>query len=553
MFKEFKRFWKFYAFRGIITIASALIAYLAPFFEGNIIDKGISAKNYNFLFIFIILFVIANLVTNLFNLLGALYNLRVEKTVDVDLKKRLISFFINRKDSEYGNNDYGKIDNIVKNDLSVFRSSINTCFIDFAAALIEIAVALVIMFSINWTITLLVLIFQAVNLFIFNRSKNNIESEGEELRNKIIEQNRSLSDILRNISSIRYIHASDYLFNKYQNAVKAQYDQKKSLYKVSQKYSIMESFAGAVMNAVLYIVTGILIITGHATIGFLIEFSQYASKLGSPISSLISSAKELYQNSSQITEIAGILDSFDKNGKEDDHETSLTAPYSISIKGLDFSYNKESPKVFRDARVIFETGKINYIVGKSGSGKTTLINLIMQKYPIKNNMILINDSDINEISDISGYISWLPQEPVIFSDTILNNLTLGLDIDTEHVKEICEKCQILNDILAMENGFDTRLTDNGKSISGGQKQRISLARTLIQNRPIVILDEATSAVDIETEELLKNHISEFLKDKLVIVITHSPKFVQESGRIFKVGNKIINKISYKEFIATDHI
>lgn len=214
----------------------------------------------------------------------------------------------------------------------------------------------------------------------------------------------------------------------------------------------------------------------------------------------------------------------------------------ISIQKLNFEY-KDNDLIFDNTSVCFESGKINYLTGESGIGKSTLFKLLTKDYPVEKDSIFFEGIDICDISqtDLLGYFGVVTQDPLIFQDTVWNNLTLNNQYSKEEVISVCEDCAILNVISEMECGFDTAISENGFNISSGQKQRISLARALLQNRNIILIDEVTSGIDSKNEAIIRQSLSKYTKGKIIIIITHSKEFIDAESNVYSIENKKIIK------------
>jgi ABC-type multidrug transport system fused ATPase/permease subunit len=198
----------------------------------------------------------------------------------------------------------------------------------------------------------------------------------------------------------------------------------------------------------------------------------------------------------------------------------------IEFKGVSFKYeNSPNKAVLSDINVCFDMGKSYAIVGASGQGKSTMFDLLLKFYQPSLGNISINGTSISHISssEIRKKIVLVNQEPAIFDDTILNNLSLGLDLSLEKVKKVCKQVCIDDFIGQLPESYNTRLEYQGSNLSGGQRQRIAIARSLLRGSDVLIFDESTSALDKYTQTIIVKNILECSKDKIIIFITHDPE------------------------------
>lgn len=217
----------------------------------------------------------------------------------------------------------------------------------------------------------------------------------------------------------------------------------------------------------------------------------------------------------------------------------------IEYRDVSFAYNAEN--VLKDINVVIPKGKIIALVGPSGGGKTTFVDLLPRFYDTGTGGILVDGTDLREfrIDDLRSLMGIVTQEPILFNDTVHNNIVFGKPgVTEEQVMEAARVANAHDFIMAMENGYDTNIGDRGAKLSGGQRQRLSIARAILRNPPILILDEATSSLDSESERLVQDALSKVMKDRTSIVIAHrlsTIKFadeilVMEKGRIVEKGN-----------------
>ncbi len=225
--------------------------------------------------------------------------------------------------------------------------------------------------------------------------------------------------------------------------------------------------------------------------------------------------------------------------------------YNIEMKNVDFSYEKDK-QVLNNININIEEGSVNALVGESGSGKSTIAKLISGFWDVDSGSISIGNVNIKDMSleKLSNIISYVAQDNFLFDMSIKDNIRIGnKNASDEEIIEVCKKSACHDFIMKLSDGYDTRVGEAGKHLSGGERQRISIARAMIKNAPIVILDEATSYIDPENEALIQDAISELVKGKTLIIIAHRLKTITDVDNIFVIKNgELACKGSHEELL-----
>ncbi len=226
----------------------------------------------------------------------------------------------------------------------------------------------------------------------------------------------------------------------------------------------------------------------------------------------------------------------------------------VELKNVSFEYVSGQP-VLRDVSVLFEGGKMTALVGPSGSGKSTIINLMMRLYDPQNGSVEINGTDLRDVSfaSLREHVSYVGQETFLFSGTIKHNISVGRDNATEDEIIAAAKAANAHDfIMKMQNGYDSRLGENGSGLSGGQRQRVAIARAMLRDADILILDEATSALDSESEALVRDALERLTLNKTSIVIAHRLSTINRADKIVVMDNgEVAEQGSRRELLAND--
>ncbi len=249
---------------------------------------------------------------------------------------------------------------------------------------------------------------------------------------------------------------------------------------------------------------------------------------------------------------------FFRHALEHSQEILCDTPYyegkitrgEISFRNVDFSYDGRK-SVYQGLNLDIESGKFNGIVGESGAGKSTLINLLLRLWDVQQGTILLNGVNLRQyqLDILRGSIALVTQDPFLVNDTIKNNLTLLDNISEEDIIKATKRAGIYDFIISLPDGFNTEVGESGIKLSGGQKQRIAIARILLKNAPIVILDEATAALDNNTEEYIIDEFYDALKGKTVIIISHRLSIIKKCETINVISQgKVVECGSHDELI-----
>jgi subfamily B ATP-binding cassette protein MsbA len=245
-----------------------------------------------------------------------------------------------------------------------------------------------------------------------------------------------------------------------------------------------------------------------------------------------------------------ILDA-ENNIKEKENAASLaTFSSGIEYRAVSFAYNnRDSKEVLRNINIQIEKGKMIALVGQSGSGKTTLADLLCRFYDVTKGQILIDGKDIRDykLLDLRNQMGIVSQEPILFNDSIFNNIAFGLETATQEMVEQAARVANVHDFIEkLPEKYQTMLSDRGQNLSGGERQRITIARAVLRNPAILILDEATSSLDSESEKLVQDALTKLMKNRTSIVIAHRLSTIQyadeilvmQDGEIVERGNHI---------------
>ena len=313
-------------------------------------------------------------------------------------------------------------------------------------------------------------------------------------------------------------------------------------------------FVSRIFTIVLLWVGAGYVIDREITPGELLSFYALIGYFTSPVSQLIGMNKSI-QNALIASD--RLFEIMDLEQEEVTDKIELTAEQigNINFENVTFSYGSRR-EVFKDFSCVIEKGKTTAIVGESGSGKTTLATLIQNLYPVNSGKITIGDYEVQYLSHYSlrTLIGVVPQQIDLFSGNVIENIAFGEDFpDMQRVIDLTKQLGILSFIEQLPNGFQTHLGENGSQLSGGQRQRIAIARALYKNPEILILDEATSSLDTDSEQVIQATLNELKRTgKTLIVIAHRLSTIAHSDTILVLRNgQLIEQGTHQELLARE--
>ena len=319
---------------------------------------------------------------------------------------------------------------------------------------------------------------------------------------------------------------------------------------------IMETLTG-IMIAILIFYSGKLMAQNKLDINNFFSFLAAMMLAYQPVRSLSTLNMVLNQGLSAASRILPIIDNKNKINDLESSEVLNVNKANINFKDVKFSYNEEENKVLDQINLNFEGGKMTSLVGHSGSGKSTILNLIPRFYDIESGDILIDDQSIykTKIKSLRNNISLVSQETTLFDDTIRNNIKYAKDDATDdEIKEVAELSYCDEFIDLLPNKYDTIIGENGIRLSGGEKQRISIARAMMKKSSIILLDEATSSLDSETESKIQEALSILTKNRTTIVIAHRLSTILNSNNIYVIDSgKIVANGRHEDLIKNSEL
>ena len=298
---------------------------------------------------------------------------------------------------------------------------------------------------------------------------------------------------------------------------------------------------------------GYLVYKGDFDAGRLVEFIGYFTAIVWPVMAISQLVEMRARGNASLKRIGALLDEEPSLCDREGIENNLPTGGSISFKNLTFRYTGAAKDALSDVSFDIKSGEHVGIVGRTGSGKTTIASLLLRIYNVPDGTLFIGGSDVNSmpIRKVREHIAYVPQDNFLFSDTILNNIAFSTDTaDGLAVEESARIADVHDDIKGFKDGYSTVLGERGVTVSGGQKQRISIARALLKDAEILLLDDAVSAVDVKTERAILSSLKEIRQGKTTILIAHRISTVEGMDKIvFIDGGRLVDVGSHEQLLV----
>ena len=478
----------------------------------------------------------------------------VKKMLQTDMLKSFI-----KADTEIIENKHsGKYISNLNFDVMQITKLLSEAYLSIFKDGLTLVGLLCVMFFQNWKLSLIAIIMiplATITAKILGKRMGKVTTQAQE---KSGDLNRYLIDLFKNHKIIKIFQRENFEKSRSEKFVN---DLKEKSAKIAAVYirsaPIMEILTG-IMIAALIFYSGKLIISGELAINNFFSFLAAMMLAYQPVKTLTKVNVAISQGFSAAERILPIIDIENEINLNEQGEKLTIEEGNIVLDNINFSY-KSNPenKVLQNISVKFTGGKMTALVGHSGSGKSTLLNMIPRIYLPTSGNIYFDNQDISKVNLMSlrNQISIVDQNTTLFDDTVFNNIKYARpDANKEDILEAAKLSMCDEFIDNLENGFETMIGENGVKLSGGEKQRLSIARAFLKNSRIILLDEATSSLDSDTEEKIQKALDKLTINKTTIVIAHRLSTILNSDNIYVVDNgKIIDSGKHDELLDKSKI
>lgn len=536
----------------LFTILTSIIASLGYVFMAVLLQKllDIAVEKNMQQFIPMVLFSIFYFVMlGIFLYLQSLLSKRITCKIIKQIRTDVFKGIVSQSMGDFGKRNTADYLSIITNDVKMIEDNFLLPFFEVVQYTVIFISSFVLMIYFDVIVTIVVFVAITLMFLVPSLLGKELEKRQNTLSSQLADFTTKLKDILSGFEIIKSYSMIQYVIQKFD---KENSDTIHTKYSVDKLFALNEglsSFLALMVQIVVLFLSAYFIITEHITVGTLLGMVQVSSNLANPLIMIFTNIPKI-KSIQPIIEKLTVLSKYELN--EVPKKQSATFNSVVSISNLSFAYEKQN-RVLDKINLHIEKGKKYVIVGKSGCGKTTLVKLLAGYYTEYSGKILYDNTDLNMMNenDIVQLSSIIHQNIYMFNESVYDNICLHEDYSKESIDKAV-KASGLNDVIEkLPEGLLYEAGENGSNLSGGQKQRIAVARALIRNKPILILDEGTSAIDMQTAYDIENHLLK-IEGLTIITITHNLKkelLELYDNIIYMENGEIIERGTFEELTS----
>lgn len=542
--------WKGYLFAICSMIIAIVLDMIYPQITQKIVDDVIIGGKLELLTKLLTGIVVVGIGRSVFGYCKEFTFDKMSATIGTEMRKDLFAHIQTLSMSYFDNTNTGELMARVKDDIDKIWNALGYVGMLVIEVIIHVSFVLYCMFRLNWKLAFLPL----TTMIICGTVAIVMERKLDKIYEEISEENAVLTTVAEeNLAGVRTVKAfarEKYEIEKFKSHNKRYYDLNVSQAKTLVRYYPIFQFVGKALPVATTILGGVSVMNGTMSLGALVAFVEYSRNctwpmemlgwLTNDVSSAVASYKKIKKIYAQTAEI-----------KDEEQPVTLECVEG-RVEFSHVSFAIEGKEILNDVSFLLPAGKTLGIMGATGSGKTSLIHLLQRFYDVTDGCIRVDDTDIRKLKlkQLRSNISVVLQDVFLFSDTIEENIRMGKrkKLEMEEIRNAAEDARAKSFIEKMEEQYDTVIGERGVGLSGGQKQRISIARALAKHAPILVLDDSTSALDMETEHEIQKTLNE-LEDTTKLIIAHRISAVRHADEIIYLQDgKIAERGTHEELL-----
>jgi subfamily B ATP-binding cassette protein MsbA len=494
----------------------------------------------------------ATLLKNLFIYLSNRISVPIRSAIITELRGDMYNKILSLPIGYFTEKKKGDIISRMTNDIGEIEGSVVGTFDGIIKDPLTVLGYLIFLVLISPELSVFLLVLLPVTGFLIGRISRKLKRQSHEAAIKLGEGLSILDETLGGLRVVKAFLAEKLLSTKFHSVNNEVFQIRKKMGARRDLASPLTELLGVIVLCTILYFGGRLVLDGNRLQGE--ELMAYIASFAliiNPAKSISTSFFNIQRGAAALTRVEEILNT--KVTVEDKPNAKILATFNNRIEFRDVTFFYDDALILDKVNLIIEKGKTIALVGSSGAGKSTLADLVPRFHDVTGGELLIDGINIKEYSlhSLRSLMSIVTQEPILFNDTIANNILLGKENATEaEIMEAAKVANAHNFIVQKENGYDTNIGDRGSKLSGGERQRLTIARAVVKNPPILILDEATSSLDTESERLVQDAINNMMQNRTSIVIAHRLSTIRHADEIIVLQRgKIVERGTHDQLIA----
>ena len=520
----------------ILSVSGSLFSLYGPKLSGqaiNAINLGYGKVDFHTVYSCVVLMIIFYLLSAILTYLLNIVMIRLSKIISKQMRHDIFENMSKLPVGFYDKYQTGDIISIVTYDVDTVNQSLSSDLLQILQSIVTVTVSFIMMISIAPKLVI-IFVFTVPMTALFTRwLANRVRPMFRRRSAKLGELNGFVEEMMSGQKTIRAYGREDAVLDKFEEKNEIAVD----AYTTAEANGTVTGPAVTCINNIsltLVCVFGaLLFLRGDIMLGDLSSFVQYSRKFSGPINEVANIFAELQSAFAAAERVFGLIDAQPEKADAADAVMLTDVDGQVDLNHVDFSYVLDKP-IIKDFSMVAKPGSLTAIVGPTGAGKTTIINLLMRFYDVNNGAVLVDGQDIRGVTrdSLRRAYTMVLQDTWLFYGTIYENIAYGKPGATmEDVIRAAKAARIHSYISRLPEGYNTILSDNGTSISKGQKQLLTIARAMLLDAHMLILDEATSNVDTQTEQQIQAAMRELMKDKTCFVIAHRLSTIRSANHI----------------------
>lgn len=535
----------------ILVFITSLLVLINPQISGMIVDEVIEGQHYEKLGILLLIMIGVTLVRSLLRFTFLMCFESSSQGLVYDMREEAYRKLMKEDFNFFNKNRTGDLMSRQTGDMDAVRHMVSHVIYFSFENILVFLMALVMIFSVNVKMALCMLIVLPFTLAVTLSQRRHIKPAFDRVRDCFSSLNAFAQETIAGNRVVKAFAKEDYELEKFDRENDGYRDAQLNAALIWMKYIPMFEILSQCLTIILMIMGGFMVIDGEMTIGNMVTVNGYLWMLNSP----------LRQAGWIINDLQRFLTAIEKIYKVYTTEPDIKQPEHVvekrKLKGSvtfdHVNYYTNDDTVLKDISFHVEPGQTIGIIGATGSGKSSLINLICRFYDVNQGRVLVDDIDVRNLNlqTLRGNIGIAMQDVFLFSDTIEGNIAYGNpDCTFEQVQAAAKIANADEFIREMPEGYDTIIGERGVGLSGGQKQRISLARAILKDPSIIILDDTTSSIDMETESMIQNELKKISDERTVFIIAHRISSIIHADQILVLDNgRLVERGTHEQLLA----